>query len=653
MVVVTRSISIHPRTQHTLWQAGGYVALYVLLDGASYVRPVLKLGITPWNPQAGLTVAFLLAFGPRWLFATALAAFCAEGLVRDMPAAWWLLLATSAWIAAAYAILALALRRWGLQRPIDSGSKAVTLVLGAMAAGFVVAAGYVLLLVAGGALPGSMAFAAVARYWVGDVNGILTLTPLLLLWSRWRDGLRTVRGNVAVVAAQLGVLALTMWFIFGLSGAQQVRFFYLLFVPVMWITLRWGAPGAVLGVLVTQIGVIMAVQRNAQVPSLVDLQFLVLTLSVTALVLGAVISERAEALQRLAQREAEQRTLLATAPDAVLAVDRTGDISSANPAALRLFGEEAVAQAGRPLTAILPGIDLTRPDGRVSLEGLGRDGRPFPAEIAWAPLHVPARAAHLVIVRDATERRQSEIELRERERDLARAMRFAVAGELASALAHELNQPITALVSYLQATAILAAPLAGRDERLTATLLKAMQEALRASEVLHRLRDFYRGGAIKREPVNLVALCEATVANFRERLQRADIELTLHTDDSLPSMRVGVTQLEIVLHNILANAIDAVCQRSGSPRRILFAIERTADAVTVRIEDSGPGIDPEVVQKLFEPFVTSKVDGMGLGLAISRSLLRGQRGDLTYEPGHRWGGASFTVHLPYGMPTDE
>ncbi len=237
-----------------------------------------------------------------------------------------------------------------------------------------------------------------------------------------------------------------------------MTFFYFAFVPVIWVALRWGGPGTTLITLVIQIALIIVVQDETNPPALVDLQFLLLTLSLTALLLGSVVTERADALQRVARQEAEQRTLLATAPDAVLTVDLGGKIRSANPAALQLFGTDIAPQTGRPIREVLPTIQLHSLQGRASLEGRRAEGDSFPADIAWARLEFPANGDYLVIIRDATEQRRAEIQLRERDGALARAMRFAVAGELASALAHELNQPITALVSYIQAAEILAAP---------------------------------------------------------------------------------------------------------------------------------------------------------------------------------------------------
>jgi C4-dicarboxylate-specific signal transduction histidine kinase len=136
-------------------------------------------------------------------------------------------------------------------------------------------------------------------------------------------------------------------------------------------------------------------------------------------------------------------------------------------------------------------------------------------------------------------------------------------------------------------------------------------------------------------------------------LRRVGASLATHIDSSLPTLKADATQLEIVLHNLLSNAIDAVTQVQRPWRRIELNAQRQGECVVVRVEDSGPGIASQVLAKLFEPFVTSKPDGMGLGLAISRSLVRARGGDLTFERSRRLRGACFVVRIPIDRAGDE
>jgi PAS domain S-box-containing protein len=629
-----------------------YLALYVMLDWLSYARPLYAIGITPWNPQAGLTLAFLLVSGSRWLPLTVVAAFITDRLLHSHSVSPAITVASALWIGIAYGAIAATMRHWRLATPIATAIDAARMATISVAGTLLAAAGYVGLFVVGGELQTNDALRAIARYWVGDLNGVLAVTPLLIYALDWRERIKSLRNRRWEISAQLASIILVLSAIFALPAADQLRFFYLLFVPVIWIALRWSWAGAMLGVLAIQTGLLIAANADLSTARFIDLQFLMLTLSLTGLLLGAVVAERAGVLRQVAMREAEQRALLAMAPDAVLAVNASDEIQIANAAALELFGEHAAAHEGRRLNKLLPGLNLDNAAGRVTLEGRRPDGSSFPAEIAWAHLDAPANAGFLVTVRDATDRRRAEEQLRERDAALARAMRFAIAGELASALAHELNQPITALVSYLRASEIMAAQREGDEERLQTTLAKAAEEAIRASQVLRRLRDFYQGGAVKREAISIPSVCHAVVSAFQDRLRRADASLSVTVEPALPNMEGDATQLEIVVHNLLANAIDAVAQISDQPRRIELSASCDGHMLMIRVEDSGPGIPTDVAGKLFEPFVTSKPDGMGLGLAISRSLIRARGGDLSCSPSERLGGASFTVRLPTKVPSD-
>jgi PAS domain S-box-containing protein len=632
--------------------ACGYVVVYALVDWLSNVKPLLSLGITPWSPQAGFALAFLLFFGPRWLPVTIVAAVTSDVLVRSISVTSPAALSASIWIASAYALLAAILRRWQLAEPISTAIGAARFAGISVVGTLVVAAGYIGVFVLSGYLSADDAVRGTIRYWVGDLTGVLTLTPLLVHLSRWRSAVALLRRHLIEVFLQLGAIVLALWIVFSLPADDQLRFFYLLFVPVIWIAMRWGLPGGMLGVLAIQVGLAIVAQSEIPIYRFIDLQFLMLTLSLTALLLGAVVTERAGVLQRVAAREAEQRALLAMAPDGVMAVDAAGEIRVANPAATTLFGDRVNMRREGRLSEVLPSLNLQSAAGRATLEGRRADGSSFPAEIAWAQLDAPANEGFLVTVRDATDRLRAEEQLRGRDAALARAMRFTVAGELASALTHELNQPITALVSYLRASEIIAGQAPAHDDRLTGTLGKAAKEAIRASEVLRRLRDFYRGGALKRESLQIRDTCEATASAFQDRLRRTEVSLKVTVDPSMPPLEGDGTQLEIVLHNLIGNAIDSLAQNIPSRRHIELSAECSERHLTLRVEDSGPGVPPEVAARLFEPFVTSKPDGMGLGLAISRSLIRARGGELSYAPSEKLGGAAFIIRVPVEIPSE-
>jgi len=512
-----------------------YVTLYVLLAWVTHARPQLAPGITPWHPQAGLTLAFLVICGPRWLGATAVGALVTGVWFKNTPESLAAIIASAGWIAAIYGVLSAILRRVlsaGAVRTTADAAKFAGLTAAMTLIG---AAGYVGSFVATSDVPSADALRGMARYWLADLNGILMLTPVLLLLREGPRVFDALRGHRMEIFAQSAAVMILLAAIFMLPVDEQLRFFYLLFLPVIWIALRWNWAGALPAVLVVQAALILAAEADIHTPRFIDLQFLMLTLSLTALLLGSVVAER----------------------------------------------------------------------------------------------------------------RRTEMELREREAALSRAMRFAVAGELASSLAHELNQPITALVSYLNASEILASTLPDQgDARLPTTLRKATHEAIRASDVLHRLRNLYIGGRSRRDPVDIGKLCSAVSIAFADRLRAANTRLELAIADSIPDIEADETQMEIVLHNLIANAIDASSLRSGSERKIEMRASAAKGTVTITVEDSGPGVSAPLIAQLFEPFVTNKPDGMGLGLAISRSLVRAHGGEVTCASGQRLGGARFSVTLP-------
>ncbi len=531
---MSNAAAARPSLQQRWLLALLYVPTYVALDWISYIQPVLKLGITPWSPQTGLTVAFLLWNGPRWAVFTAVAAFLAEMLVRGGPAGLpWLALA-SVWIAATYAGLCATLGLPLLRNAMQALAPAVRFLGAVIFAAMLAAVGYVGAFALAHSLPVPSIADSIVRYWIGDVNGILMLAPLLLALPQARSALRVLRASWLQAAAQIAVLVLFVWLLFGLDASDRLRFFYPLFVPMIWIAATWGASGALLAALAIQVGIVVAMNDAPTGAPLIDLQILMLTLTLTGLLLGAVVAERA----------------------------------------------------------------------------------------------------------------QARSEAQERERQLARAMRFAVAGELASALTHELNQPITALVSYLQASQIMSLPAAETDMRLSDTLAKATNEAIRASQVLRRLRDFYQGGGAGKGPTQLAACCASVVESLAPRLRSQGIRLQQSLPQDLPQVRADRSQLEVVLHNLLSNAIDALGTAPAASREVRLRAEQEDAVVRLAVEDSGPGVSADALEQLFEPFNTTKPDGMGLGLAISRNLMRAQGGDLIYSRGVQLGGSRFEIRLP-------
>jgi len=533
----TTGIRLWGRTflPHSWFIGAGYLALYLLLDWASYVEPLPHTSITPWNPNTGVVMALLLARGVRWAPLVALGIFAGELLTDAGPPPWRVLALTSMFLATVYACAAWGLRRRGLDRAIET-PKAAAWFAGVIAlASGIAAAGYVGILVSAGQLSADETWASIARYWIGEFNGIIALTPVLLLrvdrsalWEEVRRNKRELilQGLGAVVGVGLA---------FALAAARDVRLFYPLFAPVTWIALRHGVPGAMISVSLVQAALVAALELTPGSIPLFDVQFPLLSLGITALFLGALATQRDTALHQMRRQDAA----------------------------------------------------------------------------------------------------------------LQRSMRFAVAGQLASALTHELNQPMTALLSYVRSAELMTEALARADERLAGTLRKAGEEAGRAAAVLRRLREFYRGEGARLAPTDAMSVCAHVAQALQDRMRRSAVEFELRTHEGMPSVMVDRTQLEIVIHNLLTNcldAFDALPARGSRARRIELAAEVRGADVLIAVDDSGPGISPNLIERLFDPFVTSKISGMGLGLSLSRTFLRHQGGDLWSEPS-RLGGACFIIRL--------
>lgn len=243
-----------------------------------------------------------------------------------------------------------------------------------------------------------------------------------------------------------------------------------------------------------------------------------------------------------------------------------------------------------------------------------------------------------------------ERELREQRDALSEAQRSAATAELSAALAHDLNQPLSAIGTYAHAARLLA----GRDDTDRATLLRALDqisaESARAGRYVRRMRDFFRTGAMHNEAVEVQALIERARAHLRDRLDRADIAFETSIEPGLPVLRTDAVQVGAVLDNLLGNACDAL-SAALPPRRIRVQAARLPGAqpplLRITVQDSGPGVPAELRPQLFKPLATSKPHGMGLGLALSRSIAERLGGGLSFDA------ASSVTTFNLDLPTDE
>ena len=252
-------------------------------------------------------------------------------------------------------------------------------------------------------------------------------------------------------------------------------------------------------------------------------------------------------------------------------------------------------------------------------------------------------ATGLLLGAAVSERRTIERALREKQATLDRSLRLAAASELASALAHELNQPLTAINAYLRACQLMLARSGDGASELGATMDKVIAEAGRAGNVVRRLRDFFRSGSSQMESIAPAVLISEACAAVGERAARHHVSVEQWARN-LPDVRVDRVQIEAVLANLLGNAIDALKQHRDDREVRVEASRDGPGFVRIDVADNGPGVEPEIAQSLFDPFVTTKAKGMGLGLVISRSIVDAHGGRLWHEA--RNPGTRFCFTLP-------
>jgi signal transduction histidine kinase len=239
-------------------------------------------------------------------------------------------------------------------------------------------------------------------------------------------------------------------------------------------------------------------------------------------------------------------------------------------------------------------------------------------------------------------------DLRRATAELRQSLRLAAAGEMAAALAHELNQPLTALSAYGSACERLLTEEPG-GERLREAIRRMVGEAVRAAEVVSRLRDFFRTGSTRIERVTAEGLVAAATGPFVSKARQDGIDLVISHSPAV-HLLVDCLQMEVVLRNLLANAFDAVRLRPAGDRRVRLSAELSGRVLILRVEDNGAGIVDGMKDRLFEPFVSSKSSGLGLGLAISRAIVEAHGGILVAEDREH---GCFRLELPVHDEWDE
>jgi two-component system sensor histidine kinase TtrS len=276
-----------------------------------------------------------------------------------------------------------------------------------------------------------------------------------------------------------------------------------------------------------------------------------------------------------------------------------------------------------------------------------KDGSSFPVEYSSTPLRDEKGriVGSVVVFRDISARKQAEEAARRHQAELAHVARLSTMGEMASGMAHELNQPLTAIATNADACIRLLESNPQARDRIIDALETIGAQARRAGGIIQQLRQFVRKEEPEPTPVDLNRLIEEVLALVQPELDRAGITVVRELDPQLAEVPAQRIQIDQVLLNLILNAIEAMSAETVSERRLILRTANAGDnAVVVSVEDTGPGLAPQIREKLFTPFVTSKPQGMGLGLSISQGIIQAHKGNLYYEEGAQ--GALFRFTLP-------
>lgn len=504
------SVVMHIRLKQ-LVQAAAFIAVYVALDRATYMHPMHGLNITPWNPPPALGLVMWLRYGRIVTLPWFAAILIAELLIRNMPVPFLFNVALSAGMVIGYGAIAEMLRiRLGHGEVIRNQQNVLSWLAIIVAGTLITSCLYISMMHLAGLIPAKEWAIALARFWMGDCVGIVVTMPFcwMFLDPPGRELLRKVLLRWETLG--YGLLGIGMlWIAFGFSDGADFKYFYLLFLPVVWAAARQGLAGAAIAALVFPTGVIVAAQWvNLVSVTVFELQMLGAALAFVGFFIGVVVDEKQ----------------------------------------------------------------------RVSME-------------------------------------------------LQQTLRLAAAGEMAAALAHELNQPLSALSAYGSASEALLAK-GETGAQLRDTIRRMVAESHRAADVVRRLRDFFRTGATKLERIGLAELIDGATASFSNKATRLGINLIV---DRMPDcmLLVDRLQIEVVLRNLLSNAFDAVCERPVHEREVhISAYADGTEWIRIRVEDSGPGLSATMADRLFEAFQSSKTSGLGLGLPISRAIAEAHGGNL-------------------------
>lgn len=514
-----------------------YVASYAMVDWLSDISHAGFFNVTPWNPAVGLSFALVLLLGREyipWLF---VAPFVSN-MLTSQPAPWEVSLVGSCLMGMIYggATAVLTLPRARFDRTLSTKRSLMLLIAAAAVSTVLVAVLYVLMLTAVGVVASHQVVETALQWWIGDMIGVTVVAPfLLILFTRRR--LLVPSFELAVLVL---VLAATIAAVFGLSDTFRVKQFYLFFLPVMWTAVRFGLEGVTAGLVLTQIGLMAAMQYSGvEASEITAYQALMIVLSLTGLTIGAVVNE-------------QQRT---------------------------------------------------------------------------------------------------QAQLRQNQLALERAARLDTMGAFAAVLAHEINQPLTAIANYTRLVKLAVDKEPSDTSAARQAAERAVLQVDRAAEVVRRLRDFIRMGTNEMVPQSCAELAREAISLCRFDALINQVTVEQRIARNLPPVVCDGLQIQQVLVNLIRNAAESITAGGRRDGRIVVeAFQAESDRVVLRVHDNGPGFDREILAHAVAPFATTKSEGLGLGLALAHSTAESHGGQLVLENTENGASVSFTLQTADAGP---